>query len=85
MKKVVLILAGITLVMAACKKDRVCSCKTVTHVKVNGSVVSSSSYDQDYTLQDASYKSAYYYCTHKKMSDTLFGATYEVDENCSLK
>jgi hypothetical protein len=84
MKKILLIIAVAGLTFVACKKDRVCSCKTVTEVKggpLAGSVVA----DREYTMTDAGYMPAYYHCTHKKTSDTLMGGTITVDENCSLK
>lgn len=84
MKKILLIIAVAGSALVACKKDRVCSCKTVTEIK-GGSLAGATSFDREYTMTDASYKSAYYHCTHKKVTDTIAGGTISVDENCSLK
>jgi hypothetical protein len=84
MKKILLIAAIGGIALMACKKDRVCSCKTVTEVK-GGPLAGAVSSDREYTMTDAGYRSAYYHCTHKKVADTIMGGTITIDENCSLK
>lgn len=84
MKKILLLIAVAGSILVACKKDRVCSCKTVTEIK-GGSLAGATSVDREYTMTDAGYLPAYYHCTHKKTSDTLMGGVISVDENCSLK
>ncbi len=84
MKKIVVIAFVSLAVFAACKKDRVCSCKAITNYS-GGPLAGTVGQDYEYTMVKASYKDAYYHCTHKKSSDTIGTVTVTYDENCSLK
>jgi hypothetical protein len=84
MKKTILFAALAGLAMAACKKDRVCSCRTVTTV-TGGQQAGTFVEDRKYTILDASRKTAYYACTHKKFNFTDGSVNYSIDQNCSLE
>ena len=86
MKKTVLLAAGVIVMLASCKKDRVCSCKEITKEeypkKPHYEVVN------DYTIEmkDVSLRTGYKACLHTKESykenDTT---TVTIDTNCELK
>lgn len=84
MKKLLIIVAVASMAMASCKKDRVCSCKTITSVTTGGVKVDTS-VDQDYTMVKTGYRAAYYHCTHTKETNVYGSVTVDVDANCSLK
>ncbi len=82
-------MAVASLVIVACKKDRVCSCKTYT--TYNGAGATST--DQETTLKDVSRKTAFNACIHSKQTYTTSAFTGTVsstvtvdrDINCELK
>lgn len=84
MKQIIAIAMIAGMAMISCKKDRVCSCKTITSTTV-GSATVTSGVDEEYTMVKTGYRAAYYHCTHKKASNTYGSVVVEVDQNCSLK
>lgn len=93
MKKLVVIIAVLGLTFASCKKDRVCSCKTVTSYKLKTSpkpptgmtAPADNVDDYEVTLVDASLKTANRACVHTKSEGESTYYTYTQDSNCSLK
>ena len=93
MKKLILIIAVLGLTFASCKKDRVCSCKTVTAYKLKTSptpptgvtIPADKVDDYNYTLVDASLRTANRACIHTKSEGEALYYTYTEDSNCSLK
>ncbi|MES2681681.1 MAG: hypothetical protein V4635_17430 [Bacteroidota bacterium] len=93
MKKSLLIIAVLGLTFASCKKDRVCSCKTVSAHKLKtspappvGLTAPADHVDDDkYTLVDASLRTANRACIHTKYEYESTYWTTTVDQNCSLE
>jgi hypothetical protein len=71
----------------SCKKDRVCSCKQVTDVYDNTTGVKTATniVDQDYTMTEVGYKTAFNACVHTKNTDIYGNTRLETDMNCELK
>ena len=84
MKKTLLIVAIVATAMVSCKKDRVCSCKDVM-TQTGGPIPLGSTNDYEYTMVKIGYKTAYYHCTHKTLTETVNGVTTVIDSNCSVK
>ncbi len=81
MKKLSLLAILFSLSLVACKKDRLCSCKTV--IKSTGSpdlVI-----DNKVTLVNSSYRTAFNACVHTTQSQTTGTITTSTDVNCSLE
>lgn len=91
MKKSLLIVAVLGLSLASCKKDRVCSCKTVksytgVYTGPSASKPADEVIDEDHTIVKVGLIPARRACIHTKESiDAGNGLTLNQDINCSLK
>jgi hypothetical protein len=86
MKKLSIMALALTgLMLVSCKKDRVCSCKSFTKIESPGFNNTQSGPEEEYTIKEASYKTAYYACTHKQTVYSEDNTTITFDMNCSLK
>ena len=85
MKKSILIIAVLGLSFASCKKDRVCSCKTVTKTTGGPVAVADQVNDYEVTMTKTSYRTAYNACIHTTQVETNGPVSVSTDINCSLK
>ena len=85
MKKVILIAFAASLITTSCKKDRVCSCKSVVDTTNGTTKIGTVVTDYDYTITESTRRTAYNHCTHTKWTETNGNITMVYDLNCSLK
>jgi hypothetical protein len=85
MKKILLIVAIAGMAVVSCKKDRVCSCKTVQDTSVSGVKAGTVVTDYEYTMVKTGWRAGYNHCIHTKTSVATGTITVDTDSNCSLK
>jgi hypothetical protein len=85
MKKIIFFAFVAMFAVSSCKKDRVCSCKTVTYTTSAGSTHIDVDPEEKYTMKDVSYRTAFNACTHTKEFYTYGSVAVEVDTNCELE
>jgi len=85
MKKVIIMAFAAGLITTSCKKDRVCSCKSVVDTTNGGTKIVTVVTDYDYTITKSTRRTAYNHCTHTKWTETNVTFTSVHDLNCSLK
>ena len=90
MKKSLILIPVLAIAFASCKKDRVCSCKSVVtytgaYTGPAGTKPPDSKEDYKVTFTDASLITANRACVHTKtVGDEYLGIKREEDLNCSL-
>lgn len=84
MKKIICMIAIVTVTLPSCKKDRVCECKTSTIV-VNSNNTNSSSEINDIVYVNTTKHTAKLACIHSKTINVNTNTTVTTDNDCSLK
>lgn len=84
MKKIIIMLAVISLTLPSCKKDRICECKTSTIV-VNSNNTNTSSSVNDVVYLNTTKHTAKLSCIHSKTVKVNTNTTITTDNDCMLK